>query len=301
MYSVLVLDALSRGMVRRYVDTMLYWRGHFRAKDVQNYLGVSERTARSLIAEWRRVDRIVPRYRPGAERRLTPSADFDPGPAVTDPNVALSLLAMGEYLPGNPFGPVALPAGGHDLTLLARAPSPGIREMIGACVKRRPVWVLYAAKTGRQEFVFHPSALIRSRGRYHVRGYRADGQDVTGRRLDDRYVDVIPARSIEAIHLEATPFIGLEDDTDWQTFETRRFILAPELSPDEKLCYEHEYGITESGVLKVTDRRALLGYVAQELLERLCWRRNSEPVPIWQEAVASEPEAIKRNSAWSSD
>ena len=274
-------------MARRYADTMLYWRGHLRAKEVQNYLGVSERTARSLIAGWRRVDGILPRYRPGAGKHLVPAEGFDPEPAVTDPNVALSLLLMADRSPGNPFAPVAPPGGGHDLTLLARVPSPGIRQLIGASLERRPVWLLYAAKSGRQEFVFHPSALVRSRGRYHVRGYRANGQDVTGRRLDDRYVDVVPGRSIESSRVDETAFIGLEGDTDWQTFETRRFTLAPELASEERLCYEHEYGIAESGVLEVTDRRALMAYVAQELSERRCWRPNHESVPIWREAVTS--------------
>ena len=62
---------------------------------------------------------------------------------------------------------------------------------------------------------------------------------------------------------------------------------ALELSEDERLCYEHEYGIADSGVLEVTRRRALMTYVEQELFERRCWRRNGESVPIWTEAVAA--------------
>ena len=43
---------LIRDVARRYAETMLYWRGHLRAREVQDYLGVSERTARSLIDRW---------------------------------------------------------------------------------------------------------------------------------------------------------------------------------------------------------------------------------------------------------
>ena len=89
---------LVNDLARHYADTMLYWRGHLRAKEVQDHLGVCERTARSLIARWRRVDGILPRYRPGAARWLVPSEDFDPGPRVTDPNLALSLLLHGGPL-----------------------------------------------------------------------------------------------------------------------------------------------------------------------------------------------------------
>ena len=82
----------------RFAETMLYWRGHLKAKEVQDFLGVSERTARSLISKWRRFDAILPPYRPGAERCLVPTEEFDPGPAVTDPNVALSLLLVADHV-----------------------------------------------------------------------------------------------------------------------------------------------------------------------------------------------------------
>ena len=81
--------------------------------------------------------------------------------------------------------------------------------------------------------------------------------------------------------MERVAFVGLEDDTEWQTFETRCFVLSPELSEDERLCYEHEYGIADSGILEVTKRRALMPFVLQELSERRCWRTNGSSVPVW--------------------
>ena len=45
---------------RRFVENMLYWRRYLRAQEVQDFLGVSERTARSLIRGWR-IDGIFPR------------------------------------------------------------------------------------------------------------------------------------------------------------------------------------------------------------------------------------------------
>ena len=266
----------------RFAESMLYWRGHLKAKEVQDFLGVSERTARSLISKWRRFDAILPLYRPGAERRLVPTEEFDPGPAVTDPNVALSLLLVADHLPGNPFASVSPLGGGHDIAISAPIRSRASRELLAACLDRHPVWLFYAAKTGRQEFVFHPSALIRSRGRYHLRGYRSEGRRAAGRSLDSRYIDIVPARTIESRRTEQIPFIGLEDDIDWHTFEKRRFLLSSELSEEERLCYEHEYGIADSGVLKVEQRRALMHYVLEELSERRCWRRDGTSVPIWE-------------------
>ena len=266
----------------RFAETMLYWRGHLKAKEIQDFLGVSERTARSLISKWRRFDAILPLYRPGAERRLVPTEEFDPGPAVTDPNVALSLLLVADHLPGNPFASVSPLGGGHDLAISAPIRSRASRELLAACLDRHPVWLFYAAKTGRQEFVFHPSALIRSRGRYHLRGYRSEGRRATGRSLDSRYIDIVPARTIESRRTEQIPFIGLENDIDWHTFEKRRFLLSSELSEEERLCYEHEYGIADSGVLKVEQRRALMHYVLEELSERRCWHRDGTSVPIWE-------------------
>ena len=276
------MENLETKIALRFAETMLYWRGHLRAKDVRDFLGVSERTARSLIANWRRFDAVLPPYRATAERRLVPTEDFDPGPAVTDPKIALSLLLMADSLPGNPFSPVAPLGGGHDLALTASVSSRATREILAACLEHQAVWLIYAAKTGPQEFVFHPSALIRSRGRYHLRGYRTAGRDVsTGLPLDQRYVDMIPARAVEAQRKTDIAFIGLEEDDDWHAFEEARYVLSPELSAEERLCYEHEYGIADSGMLKVRQRRALMPYVRQELSERRCWRRDGTSVPIW--------------------
>ena len=74
----------------------------------------------------------------------------------------------------------------------------------------------------------------------------------------------------------------LERDKAWHAYEERRFVLSPELSDEETLCYEHEYGIADHGILKVTQRRALMSYVIQELVERRCWRRNGTSVRIWE-------------------
>lgn len=276
------MEKLETEIALHFALTMLYWRGHLRVKEVQDFLGVSERTARGLIGNWRRFDGLLPPYRATAERRLVPLEAFDPGPAVTDSNIALSLLLIADRLPGNPFSPVAPLGCGHDLALTASVPSQAIREILAACLDRQAVWVIYAAKMGLQEFVFHPSALIRSRGRYHLRGYRTAGREVsTALPMDQRYVDMIPARAVEAQRKTAIDFIGLEGDDDWHAFEETRYVLSAELSAEERLCYEHEYGIADSGVLKVRQRRALMPYVRQELAERRCWRRDGTSVPIW--------------------
>ena len=272
---------VGRAIARRFAETMLFWRGHLKAKEVQGFLGVSERTARGLIADWRDAG-ILPRYRHSSARRLVPADEFDPGPPVTDLNVAFSLLIVADLFPGNPFSSTTLPNSGHDLSISAPVASERTREVLAACLDRQAVRLIYASKTGSQEFVFHPSALIRSRGRYHLRGYRADGHDALGNRLKDRYVDVVPARAIESWRAEETPFIGLENDTDWHTFEKRQFVLSNDLSEKERRCYEHEYNIVDDDQLKVKKRRALMPYVLQELSERRCWRHDGTSVPIWE-------------------
>ena len=78
------------------------------------------------------------------------------------------------------------------------------------------------------------------------------------------------------------PFVGLENDDDWHAIEERRFVLSPDLSDEERLCYEHEYGISETGKLRVRKRRALIPYILQELSERRCWRRDGTSVRLWE-------------------
>ncbi len=278
----MIMKKLEDEIALRFAETMLYWRGHLRAKEVQDFLGVSERTARNLISKWRRFDGMLPAYRPSAERCLVPIEEFDPNSAVTNPNIALSLLLVADCLPGNPFSPVAPLGGGHDTAISAPIKSRASRELLAACLDRQPVRLFYAAKKGRREFVFHPSALIRSRGRYHLRGYCTKERNAAGESLDGLYIDVVPARAIESQRLDQSPFIGLEDDVDWNTSEEQEFHLSSDLTEDERLCYEHEYGIADSGVLKLEKRRALMPYVLQELSERRCWRRDGTSVPIWE-------------------
>ena len=277
---------ISRLVTRRFAETMLFWRGRLRAREVQDFAGVSERTARNLLSGWR-TDGLLPPYRPSAERCLIPVEEFDPGSPVTDPVIAFSLLLAAHRLPGNPFALCAPPGGGHDLSLTAGVPSGPTREIIAACLDREAVNVIYAAKTGRQEFIFSPSALVRSRGRYHFRGHRADGRDAFGESLDDRYVDVVPARAIEAWRTTEAPFVGPESDDDWHVHEEWWFVLSPELSDEERLCYEHEYGISETGKLRVRERRALMPYILQELSERRCWRSDGTSVRIWETGDAA--------------
>ena len=272
---------IGRDIARRFAETMLFWRGHLRAKDVERFLGVSERTARSFISDWRFAG-LLPRYRQSADRWLVPSEHFDPSPCVVDPAVTFSLLLSAEHFPGNPFASTPLPAGGHDLSLSAAVSMGPTREILAACLDRQAVSLIYAAKTGRQDFVFCPSALVRTRGRYHLRGRRTDGYDALGKRLDARYVDVVPARAVEAWRSKKRWFVGIEDDDDWHVFEKRRFVLSSALSDEERLCYEHEYGIADVGELVVRERRALMPYVLQELSERRCWRRDATWVPIWE-------------------
>ena len=290
---------IGRQVVRRFAETMLFWRGRLQARDLQRFAGVSERTARHLTSEWR-VQGLLPPYQPSLERSYRLAPDFDLGPSVTDPTVAFSLLLLADCLPGNPFAPFALPGGGHDLATTSAlsppgAPSRPTRTIIAACLDRSAVNLIYASKTGRQEFVFSPSALVRCRGRYHLRGFRADGRDGLGVRLVDRYVDIVPDRAVEAWDASEEQFVDLENDSAWHAIEERQFHLSSELSDAERLCYEHEYGIAETGVLKVQRRRALMPYVVQELAERRCWRVDGGALQVWD--IPHGPVECSRGSA----
>ena len=278
---------IGRSTVRHFAETMLYWRGRLKTSEIQGFAGVSERTARRLSSDWR-TSGLLPLYRPNAEHCLIPPDDFDPGIHVTSPAIAFALLLVADHTPGNPFALCGPSGGGHDLSLTATVPTGPARAIIAACLDREALNLIYAAKAGRQEFVFSPSALVRSRGRYHLRGYRASGCDARGHPLSDRYVDVVPARALEAWRSEEMPFVGLEDDDDWNAFEEHQLVLSPELSGEEKLCYEHEYGISEIGRFEVRTRRALMPYVLQELSERRCWRRDGTSVRVWDMGCAVE-------------
>lgn len=259
-----------------------------RAADVQQYLGVSERTARTLISRWRDREGILPRFRPGHMRSLTPEEGFTPSTEVQDPVIMFALLLTAEHFPANPFAQVAPSDGGHDLSLSAKIHTQALKILVKACLERRTASLIYLSKNGKQEFIFSPSALVRSRGRYHFRGYRSNAYDNFVNRLEDRYVDIVPARTLEAWIDPNAPFVGLEKDQEWHQFDEKRFVLSPDLTEEETLCYEHEYGISGKDMLKVKQRCALMPYVCQELSERLCWRRDGTSIKIWSEPLSGD-------------
>ena len=279
------MSRANRLIARRFAETMLFWRGHIEAKDVMSFLGVSERTARAFFHDWR-AEGLLPPYQVNLGRKTKPHERFDPGSSVTDFNITLALLLNAKHSPGNPFSTTVLPEGGHDLSVTMRSashqfPSRPVRKILAGCLDRKAVNVIYAAKSGRQEFVFSGFALIRARGRYHLRGHRANGWNAWGERVPDRFIDMVPARAIEAWLARDELFVGAKNDTDWHTPEEREFRLSSELSHAEKLCYENEYGITHEEILKVKQRRALMPYIVQELSERCCWRRDGSSVSVW--------------------
>ena len=270
---------------QRFAETMLYWRGEMRASDVEKYLGVSERTARTLISRWRNCGDILPRFRPGHMRCLIPVDGFSPPEEVQDPAITLTLLLAAEHFPANPFSSSPPIAGGHDLSLSAKIHTNALRSLIKACLERKAITLIYLSKRHKEEMVFSPSALVRSRGRYHFRGYRSNAQDLFANPLEDRYVDIVPGRALEAWFDPESQFIDLANDKDWYEFEEQYFFLSEKLTEEETLCYEHEYGISETGFLKIQQRRALIPYIRQELLERLCWRQDGTFTRIWSQAL----------------
>ena len=208
---------------RNFAETMLFWRGYLHAQDVQEFLGVSERTARSIIGKWRD-SHLLPPYK-HSDRKLMPPEGFKPSGDVSNTDIAFSLLLIASLsrtqhqdegnskgthqirrFAGIPFSHVPLLEGGHDLSISAKFPSRPIRQIVSACIRRQALHLIYLAKTGNQEFVFCPSALVRSQGRYHLRGHRSQGRDDSGRQLDDQYLDVVPARVIEAWAVLRCPF-----------------------------------------------------------------------------------------------
>ena len=77
------MNRTSRMVAHRFAETMLFWRKSMRAVDLAEYLGVSERTARSLIQEWR-VEGLLPAYTKYPRGGIKPDPDFNPGPPAND-------------------------------------------------------------------------------------------------------------------------------------------------------------------------------------------------------------------------
>jgi hypothetical protein len=135
------------------------------------------------------------------------------------------------------------------------------RALYAAAARRSAVHLSYAAKSGRQEIMFSPHALVRTTSRPHFRGYASYGPGSVG-----QYIDVIPGRVVDTQPGLTKDYVGAHDDVDWYRRVAVEATLNPDLPDEVAASLRQEYAFADR--LRIQRLRAATAPYVCEWLKR---------------------------------
>lgn len=191
---------------------------------------------------------------------FVPSQAFTPAFADISPAAVLPIIAANLAVAGGPYGAQSiygLPTAA--LPLPARLPNPEVLAQISRAIHAgKQLRVSYRSLSDRdsqQQRILEPHALVDTGLRWHVRAYNLDSYD---------FRDFVLSRITQAECLETPAESNVQYDDDW--IETLNLQLGPhaDLDAQKRESLLLDYGAS-GDVIKITVRRALIGYVLQRL------------------------------------
>ena len=192
---------------------------------------------------------------------------FVPGPGFSavfanlEPAAALPMIAANLAVASGPYGTQSifgLPTA--KLPLPARLPGPQVLAQITRAIhSRRRLRVSYRSLSSSEHDaprLLEPHTLVDTGLRWHVRAYSEE-------RCDFR--DFVLSRIVDAQCLDDAAQSSEQYDDDW--VEQANLRLAPHRGLDaaRRASLLLDYGASSSGVIEISVRRALLGYLLQRL------------------------------------
>ena len=131
-----------------------------------------------------------------------------------------------------------------------------LRIIHQAIREKRQIKVLYQSLSKKtRQLVLEPHTLVFNGFRWHIRAYSHEHSD---------YRDFVLARFISEPELTESAAYFIENDDDWNHFETLIIAPHPELSPEQRAVIADDFGMTD-GKLALTVRRAMRLYYLRML------------------------------------
>jgi len=244
----------------QYIEIMAFYTGVVSRSDVARAFGISDPAATKDLKLY---GDLVPGNLIYTQSvfGFVPAPSFSPVFADLDPAAVLPVFAANLAVAAGPYGTeqiYGLPAA--KLPLPARLPSAGVLAQITRAIHaHRKLRVSYRSLSGnenRESRILEPHTLVDTGLRWHVRAYSEDSYD---------FRDFVLSRFVEAECLNEPAESSMEYDEDW--VETLSLKLGPHagLDVDRQKSLLLDYGATDSEVIEIVVRRALIGYVLQRL------------------------------------
>ena len=243
-------------------EFLAYWLGGTTRKELGTLLGYGDRQISTLLKDGSERLGETTFYDPHRKRWVADcKASQLRGPRSSQDVIAVlrGLNAWSGKAGNSALSPVV------DTARFRRAVSPDIfRILMGACVRKQVVDVLYRAETREFAVAFSPHTLVTAPHRDHFRGYSVF-EDVD----KGYYWDLVPSRVLQAQIRPDLVYAGAESDSEWWTETSLDLTLRPDLPPTLRNAIRLEHGLSETDRLKVGPIPvALLRYVRAEYTTR---------------------------------
>lgn len=242
----------------QYIEIMAFYCGVVSRADVARAFGISDPAATKDLNLYGRLapDNLIYKQ---AVFGYIPSPEFKECVADLSPEAVLPMIANNLTSMNGPYGtqPIfAIPA--ESLPIPSRLPERTITaQVLRAVAQRKKLQIRYRSLSDRDNEaprIIEPHSLCHNGLRWHIRAYHEETFD---------FRDFVLSR-IEAAQMLDRPMESSEEfDEEWVESLTLELRPHPGLPERKRLNLLMDYGATE--VITITVRRALLGYLLQQL------------------------------------
>jgi hypothetical protein len=143
-----------------------------------------------------------------------------------------------------------------------RQPEPDVfRTLLGACARKKPVEIVYRARTREITTQFSPHTIVQTAQRIHFRGYSPFDSP------EGHYWDLVPSRVMWA-ELSASGYVDGSGDAEWQEETKLQLVLSPDLPPPMRSAVRREHGMEGDHLTLGPLPKALMRYVLAEYTHR---------------------------------
>jgi hypothetical protein len=243
----------------QYIEVMAFYTGLVTRSDVARAFGISDAAATKDLKLYGELapDNLAYRHHVfGFVPNESFSALFaDLSPAVVLPVIARNLPAHGHPAGNEPLYGVGI----ETLPLPQRLPDKQVvAQLIRAIKARRKVQARYrslSGRTGEGSRLIEPHALIDTGLRWHLRAYNEETYD---------FRDFVLSRFESAEMTDTAAESSPQYDDDWVEQVRLRLAPHPGLSEAQRQALMVDFQ-ADGGVIEITVRRALVGYVLHRL------------------------------------
>jgi hypothetical protein len=242
----------------QYIEIMAFYCGVVSRADVARAFGISDPAATKDLNLYGRLapDNLIYKQ---AVFGYIPSPEFKECVADLSPEAVLPMIANNLTSMNGPYGtqPIfAIPA--ESLPIPSRLPERTITaQVLRAVAQRKKLQLRYRSLSDRDHAaprIIEPHSLCHNGLRWHIRAYQEETFD---------FRDFVLSR-IEAAQMLDLPTESSEEfDEEWVESLTLELSPHPGLPERKRLNLLMDYGAEE--VITITVRRALLGYLLQQL------------------------------------